>query len=576
MSERVRLQNLRDFTVQIRVPGEETIVGTGIAVSMDGQVVTCAHVIEAALGVHPREAGRAEVGVYFPQVPDSERKDYRATVAGCLSQHDDDVVLLQLSGGPAPLGPEQIAVLGPADLSGGHPFRSYGYSLWEPYLAVHFAGMILGLVGPPVGRALLADPVQLESSTIRPGIRISGAPVLDMERNLVVGIISEALLASSSLKDRDTAWAVDARVLTYEPFSLSLKGEPCTLRVAPQPRLEADEVVQARAAVAPDLVVAWNNAPPLLQEWTGREELLEALDRDWAAPERRVTGLIGFGGEGKSSLARRWVDALLRATHVPDGVFWWGFYERPSVDEFFEAALAWLGGGRIDPRRLPGASVRAQVIGAMLGAGRYLFVLDGLEVMQHQDGDRYGLLRSADLRSFLELFAAPGHASFCLLTSRAPLLDLMDYTTYAHRDVTRLSPGDGRALLRKLGVRGTDAALDRLVADWDGHALTLGLLGGYLADRYGGDVTKIDDLPPPTADEPRYERVHRVLRRYDEHLSDAERAFLKLFSAFRTPVQESAFDRVFRVPVGARHGREEVAQEPGVAGHAWTMRRSHH
>jgi hypothetical protein len=73
----VRLQNLRDFTVQIRVPGEETIVGTGIAVSMDGQVVTCAHVVEAALGLHPRDAGEAEVGVYFPQARGGEVKDRR-------------------------------------------------------------------------------------------------------------------------------------------------------------------------------------------------------------------------------------------------------------------------------------------------------------------------------------------------------------------------------------------------------------------------------------------------------------------------------------------------------------------
>ena len=106
-----------------------------------------------------------------------------------------------------------------------------------------------------------------------------------------------------------------------------------------------------------------------------------------------------------------------------------------------------------------------------------------------------------------------------------------------------------------------DAALDRVVADWDGHALTLGLLGGYLVERHGGDVGKLDDLPPPTADEPRYERVHRVLRRYDEHLTEAERAFLTLFSAFRTPVHESAFEKVFRAKTGHC---EPVAPKPGL------------
>ena len=50
----------------------------------------------------------------------------------------------------------------------------------------------------------------------------------------------------------------------------------------------------------------------------------------------------------------------------------------------------------------------------------------------------------------------------------------------------------------------------------------------------------------PDAARERYEHVHRVLRRYDDHLSEAERAFLTLFSAFRTPVEASAFDSVFR------------------------------
>jgi hypothetical protein len=123
----VRLQNLRDFAVQIRRPSDDAIIGTGIAVTMDGQVVTCAHVVEAALGVHPRQADGAEVGIYFPQARGGEEKARRATVARCFPQHDDDVVLLQLTGGAAPLAPEQIAALGKAEPSAGNPFRSYGY-----------------------------------------------------------------------------------------------------------------------------------------------------------------------------------------------------------------------------------------------------------------------------------------------------------------------------------------------------------------------------------------------------------------------------------------------------------------
>lgn len=112
MPDNVVLQNLRDFTVQIRHADTDKIVGTGVVVSMDGKVVTCAHVAHAALSKHPREAIGAEVGVYFPQLRGGEKKARCATVTKCFPQHDDDVVLLTLTDGSTPLGPEQIAVLG--------------------------------------------------------------------------------------------------------------------------------------------------------------------------------------------------------------------------------------------------------------------------------------------------------------------------------------------------------------------------------------------------------------------------------------------------------------------------------
>ena len=104
---------------------------------------------------------------------------------------------------------------------------------------------------------------------------------------------------------------------------------------------------------------------------------------------------MDFGGEGKSSLAREWIDQLLADSSrpQPEGVFWWGFYEKRNVDEFFDAALNYMSGGKIDVKKIPSANMKAQIIASMLGAGRYLFVLDGLEVLQYQDGDMYGAIQ---------------------------------------------------------------------------------------------------------------------------------------------------------------------------------------
>ncbi|MCX9010571.1 MAG: hypothetical protein OIN66_05545, partial [Candidatus Methanoperedens sp.] len=97
MSNEIILQNLRDFTVQIRHSTTDAIVGAGMVVSIDGKIVTCRHVVEAA-GMNLQDAKGNEVGVYFPQAISSEKKKRRAIVAAHFPNQDDDVVMLQLVG----------------------------------------------------------------------------------------------------------------------------------------------------------------------------------------------------------------------------------------------------------------------------------------------------------------------------------------------------------------------------------------------------------------------------------------------------------------------------------------------
>lgn len=539
MTNNVRLQNLRDFTVQIRRADNDTIVGTGFVVSLDGKVVTCAHVVKAA-GVDPHVANQRKVGVYFPQARSAKEKIHYAVVEKFFSTADDDVILLKIIGRVSQLVSEQLPKIGTAELSQGDMFRSYGYRPLPPYVAGWADGTIMGPIDSPNELNLQVEPIQLSSEQISPGM--SGSAVLDIRRNLIVGIISETYYPKyNDPKDAKTAWAINTRVLSLEPISLYLQSEFETVKALVTPRLEFRKAKISRREKA-----SWNNAPAVLLEWIGRKDLLNQLTEDWLDENKHITGLIGFGGEGKSSLARKWVDQILTSPNTaPESFFWWGFYENSNVDEFLEAALKFMSGGAVDIRKVRSSSVRAQMIGTMIGTTRCLFILDGLEVLQHQDGDQYGLLQSTDLRDLLTFFAHPDSQSFCLITSRVPLFDLIDYSSYTHRDVERLSNEDARTMLKNLGVQGSEKELDKLITEWDGHALTLSLLAALLVEHYNGNIDQLDGFSPySSASKLRGSHVQNILRKYDQHISNDEKKFLEYFSAFRLPVPKSAITEV--------------------------------
>ncbi|MBD2077814.1 serine protease [Phormidium sp. FACHB-592] len=325
---------------------------------------------------------------------------------------------------------------------------------------------------------------------------------------------------------------------------IRLRRASLPLERGPQPKADFEAVERVAAQ---NLLLNFEQASYVLEEWVGREELLAEISRSLNSSECSILGLIGFGGEGKSSLARQWIDSLSKepAFSALDGFFWWGFYERNNIDEFFEAALSYLSQNKLDLNTLPSTNARANFLAAMLKSGRYLFVLDGLEVMQYESGDDYAFIKNNNLFEFLTYFATGDHKSFCLITSRFPILDLIQFITYKQCNVDRLSDLEGRTLLRNIGVEGNDFQIDKIVQDWDGHALTLILIGAYLVEHFQGNATFIKDIPLPASSEERYEKVSRVLNRYNEYLDKEEQKGVELLSTFRLPIPKSVLSSFF-------------------------------
>lgn len=489
-----RNQKPRDFTVQIRHSTKpEKAIGAGVIVSADGKIVTCAHVIRDA-GVNPdtrqpilseaewllqnvfkrspsasSEEESALVGVYFPQTQRRKGGMRHARILGCLDEYDDDIVLLQIVGEKLSLATEEIAVLGAADFSEGDRFTSYGYPLPGQGPDTHVMGTILGRIDPPEdGRIRLClPPIQLKSEDIDKGC--SGAAVFDEERNLVVGIIMQTW-PDTTATDRYTAWAVNARVLTSSPFDLPVREAPLERSVVARPEVAGIDV-QELVRETP-LEKAFYNAPAPLEEWIERKELLQRLQSDWLDPGCHITACIGSSVHaGKTALVRQWVENVEQASiSEPLSLFWWSFHSQPDVAAFLAALLTYVSGGRVDPQGFSMAT-SVQIIASILlhipqtnheesltalppasdeesekkseerkvrATRRYLIVLDGLDIMQHQESESYGLLKSAELAQLFSYLAASNHTTFCLVTSRLSL-DLNEYTTYREYLIDPLS-----------------------------------------------------------------------------------------------------------------------------------------
>jgi hypothetical protein len=516
------------------------------------QVVTAAHVVSDALSRKELDFENALVGVYFPMVQEEdENKARKARVSAVLEGYNDDVALLELLDAPAPMEIEKAAVLGAAGDSEDNPFKAYGYAPLPGHKSSRVLGTIMGSVEAALspGERLIAEPIELRSADIRPGM--SGAAVLDKERNLVVGLVTERVPPNPDCIG--IAYATDNAILGLEPFGLNLQDQPLPTRKTLTPRL--------RVETAPLLEPNWNNAPHS-PRFVGRKDIIRSLHDDWANPNIHITCIKGPAGVGKTALARHWAESLATESSPPRGMFWWSFAERPDVPAFTRDAYKYMCNSQIDLRLQNTVTGQIQALGAMLERGRYLFVLDGLDSMLHSEGDHYGLLESNDLRSLLHFFASSNHDSFCLINSRLPVLDMIDELACKEFDLQPLSEDEGVALLKLLEVKGAREDLEEAVKYIGGHALDLTMLASDLVRNHNGDIKRLRQLPVSNAEDMPEKRVGQLLFNFVD-LSQDELWLLQLFSIFAIPVSLNDLDEIILSLEGlAPHGIVGNLQNP--------------
>jgi tetratricopeptide (TPR) repeat protein len=329
-------------------------------------------------------------------------------------------------------------------------------------------------------------------------------------------------------------------------------------------------------------------------DWQDRPEFAQVCDW-WRAGGTGVLALVGIGGAGKTAIADRFVRSLLGPTEaephspqdatlsLPEGVFVFSFYDAPNPEHFFDTLYDWLVTEFqvADRRRVTDSGIRIQASAALLihalghTRRKFLLVLDGLEKVQ-DDGSCSGVvghIEDGGLRTFLLRTAAgllPDLA--VLLTACFGMNDLAyeracgNTPHFAAVFVDEIADEACIALMHHQGVHGSDDVLRDVGRLCGRHALTVELLGGYLAHFHSGDPTaplnmptsqELQDLVARECDHRRRRvaiqtaRFRRVAEGYQAALSQSDPAALALLQClclFRLGVDTATLTSVFTGP----------------------------
>jgi len=338
-------------------------------------------------------------------------------------------------------------------------------------------------------------------------------------------------------------------LLNMQSISLNISQEEHKEMLEEIKKLSSQEQPPKQFPFEPSL---HNQTPPEVN-FVGRKDMLDTITQWYKNPDVRIGALIGWGGVGKSALVRKWYDELGANKIQPDGVFWWGFYRNAFLEQFLNALLRYVSGGQVEPDTIKGTWEKVERIKEYINQGAYLIVLDGLEQMQKSEaGDEFGKMIHRELAELLH-YLVEVQEGLCLITTRYRLKDLDDWRNqgYENRPLIDLSIPDALLMLKKRGAQGSDDDKTEVINRYKGHALSLTSLGGYLTRYYDGDVKQAPDIKFVLGDKKRFKDVNKLLSKYAEKMSEAERRFLYIFSLFRQEVTEDDFDGVFRKKIEA-------------------------
>jgi hypothetical protein len=159
------------------------------------------------------------------------------------------------------------------------------------------------------------------------------------------------------------------------------------------------------------------------------------------------------------------------------------------------------------------------------------------------------------LESLLRGLAAD-NPGLCVVTTREHLKNIENQATTEEQKLDTLVKEAAIDLLRHLQIVGTEAEMEAAWKHAGGHALTLQLLGRFLADAHGGDIRHYKEVKFEEADLERQGRsAFKVMNAYERWLESSgperqrELALLRVTGLFDRPIARDCLQALRAEPV---------------------------
>src|SRR5712691_8958320 len=120
----------------------------------------------------------------------------------------------------------------------------------------------------------------------------------------------------------------------------------------------------------------------------GRQTELALLDRALQPDGPSVVAMVGPGGQGKTAIVQHWLEGLRERVGAVAGLFLWSFYRGKDSDLCLRELLGYAQDLPAPPE--VSASYCVDRLLPVLQQERWALVLDGTEVVQHEQGAWFG------------------------------------------------------------------------------------------------------------------------------------------------------------------------------------------